>query len=174
MRRGHCGHNFPTHYRASVLQAKLPPGGGGGWKESCASLRLLTRPSCLTLPSGWTQPDSSLCLATASHCLAASHRLPAAAHCLPVAHTALQSLSSDLVAVFRVILTEPERGLKFDETTDGGAERCIAIVTIQCDDVVKNNVDKVREFEVRWVYTLLLQPLVLKDSPDHIAGSRCL
>jgi solute carrier family 8 (sodium/calcium exchanger) len=44
---------------------------------------------------------------------------------------------------FRVILTEPERGLKFDETTDGGAERCIAIVTIQCDDVVKNNVDKI-------------------------------
>jgi solute carrier family 8 (sodium/calcium exchanger) len=43
---------------------------------------------------------------------------------------------------FRVLLTDPMGGVKFDELTDGGGECCIAIVKIFSDDVVRTNVDK--------------------------------
>mmetsp|Transcript_145787 Transcript_145787/g.254532 ORF Transcript_145787/g.254532 Transcript_145787/m.254532 type:complete len:852 (-) Transcript_145787:1496-4051(-) len=44
---------------------------------------------------------------------------------------------------FKVVLSDPQGGVKFDSLTDGGEEKCIAVVQIFSDDNVKNNVDKI-------------------------------
>jgi len=44
---------------------------------------------------------------------------------------------------FRVILTEPTGGAKFDENTDGGEESCILTIFIESDAEAKGRVDRV-------------------------------
>jgi solute carrier family 8 (sodium/calcium exchanger) len=51
----------------------------------------------------------------------------------------------DMVDTFRVLLTEPGGGAKFDATKDGGADRNIVTVRIAADAKEKERVDKLRE-----------------------------
>jgi len=45
--------------------------------------------------------------------------------------------------IFRIILTEPTGGAKFDAETDGGADSCIQTVQIESNQEAKNEVDRI-------------------------------
>jgi solute carrier family 8 (sodium/calcium exchanger) len=47
--------------------------------------------------------------------------------------------------MFRLYITEPSGGAKFDHTTDGGHEICIATVVIQADEANKKKVDALQQ-----------------------------
>merc|ERR1740138_5063 len=49
----------------------------------------------------------------------------------------------DRVERFRINLTEPTGGAKFDVDSDGGAESCILTVMIQSNQVAKDRIDRI-------------------------------